>query len=85
VLVFLGILFLSFHSPQQHSQILSVWALGDGEKIFRDDVNHPDKKGNFIWDGKAIHLKGLYNEVLSFQVVIESCMDFRRVGETPAR
>jgi len=72
VLVFFGILFLSFHSPQQHSQILSVWALGDGEKVFRDDVNHPDKKGNFIWDGKAIHLKGLYNEVLSFQVVIET-------------
>src|SRR5437016_5225225 len=59
---------------QQHSfsQIKNIWALGDGEKVFRDDRNHPDKNGNFTWDGKAIHLKGLYNEVLAFQVIVET-------------
>lgn len=54
------------------SQIKSAWALGDGEKVFRDDQDHPDKNGNFIWDGKTIHLKGLFNEVLAFQVIIET-------------
>ena len=54
------------------SQIKKVWALGDGEKVFRNDGNHPDKNGNFTWDGKTIHLKGLYNEVLAFQVIVET-------------
>ena len=53
-------------------QIKNVWALGDGEKIFRYDLHHPDKNGNYIWDGKTIHLKGLYNEVLAFQVIAET-------------
>src|ERR1700751_888301 len=47
-------------------QIKNVWALGDGEKVFRDDLNHPSKRGNLAWDGKAIHLTGLFNEVLAF-------------------
>src|SRR4030095_10658164 len=79
--LFFSLLFLNFHSPastqgyqpdQYPSHIVSVWALGDGEKVFRDESNHPDKKGNFVWDGKTIHLKGLYNEVLAFQVIIET-------------
>ena len=53
-------------------QVKNVWVLGDGEKIFRDDREHPDKNGNFIWDGKAIRLNGLYNEVLAFQVIVET-------------
>ncbi|MEP6951622.1 MAG: hypothetical protein ABI863_20185 [Ginsengibacter sp.] len=57
---------------QAIAQIKNAWALGDGEKVFRDDHNHPDKNGNFIWDGKTIHLKGLFNEVLAFQVIIET-------------
>jgi hypothetical protein len=54
------------------AQIKKVWALGDGEKIFREYKNHPGKNGNFTWDGKAIHLQGLYNEVLAFQVIVEA-------------
>ena len=34
----------------------------------------PDKNGNFIWDGKTIHLKGLFNEVLAFQVIVETVL-----------
>lgn len=54
------------------AQIKKIWALGDGEKVFREDQNYPDKNGNFIWDGKTIHLKGLYNEVLAFQIIVET-------------
>lgn len=53
------------------AQITKVWALGDGEKVFRDDLNHPDNKKNYTWDGKTIKLKGLYNEVLAFQVIVQ--------------
>lgn len=54
-----------------YAQVRGAWALGDGEKVFRNDDKHPDRSGNFIWDGKTIHLSGLYNEVLAFQVIVE--------------
>lgn len=54
------------------AQIKNAWAVGDGEKVFRNDENHPSKNGNNIWDGNAIRLKGLYNEVLAFQLIIEA-------------
>lgn len=54
------------------SQINSIWALGDGEKVFRNDLNHPSKRSNYAWDGQTIRLKGFYNEILAFQVIIET-------------
>src|SRR3984957_1147089 len=54
------------------AQITNIWALGDGEKVFRYDTENPAKKGSLIWDGKTIHLKGLYNEVLAFQVILQT-------------
>jgi hypothetical protein len=69
ILIIIFSLFLS--RGNGFAQVLNAWALGDGEKVFRNDDKHPDKNGNFIWDGKTIHLKGLYNEVLAFQVIVE--------------
>lgn len=54
------------------AQVRTVWALGDGEKVFRYDSDHTAKDGNLIWDGESIHIKGLYNEVLAFQVIVET-------------
>ncbi len=54
------------------AQVQSVWALGDGEKVFREDLGHFAKRGNYTWDGSTIRLKGLYNEVLAFQVIVET-------------
>lgn len=54
------------------AQVVSVWALGDGEKVFREDLDHPEKNGNHVWDGNRIRLNGLYNEVLAFQVIVET-------------
>jgi hypothetical protein len=54
------------------AQVQSVWALGDGEKVFREDREHFAKRGNHTWDGNKIRLKGLYNEVLAFQVIVET-------------
>jgi Domain of unknown function (DUF4091) len=69
ILLLLLVLFFDRHS---FGQIKYVWALGDGEKIFRDDHNPRGRNGNFTWDGKTIHLKGLYNEILAFQVIAET-------------
>lgn len=64
-----------FLPTTSHAQIKNVWALGDGEKVFRNDLDHPSKKGNYTWDGKVIRLKGLYNEVLGMQVILETAKD----------
>lgn len=53
------------------AQIVGAWAVGDGEKIFRDDTNNPAKSVNSIWNGNEIKLRGLYNEVLGFQIIVE--------------
>lgn len=57
------------------SQVNTVWVVGDGEKIFRDEMNHPLKQKNYIWDGTTIRMKGLYNEVLAFQLIVETGKD----------
>ena len=66
ILLFLQIQVIGF------SQVMSAWVMGDGEKVFRNDDNHPSKTGNNVWNGKTIRLKGLYNEVLAFQVIVEA-------------
>jgi hypothetical protein len=66
--------FLVFPSST-FAQVNKIWALSDGEKVFQEDLQHPGKNGNLIWDGKSIQLKGLYNEVLAFQVIVENGAD----------
>ena len=53
------------------AQIVDVWAVSDGEKIFRYDTDHSAKDKNSIWDGNKVSLRGLYNEVLGFQIIVE--------------
>lgn len=64
-------LFLLICFSDVNAQIASVWAVGDGEKIFKDDTDHSAKSGNSIWDGESVNLRGLYNEVLGFQIIVE--------------
>ncbi|HLA40024.1 MAG TPA: dockerin type I repeat-containing protein [Candidatus Glassbacteria bacterium] len=52
--------------------VKKVWAVGDGEKIFRDDTSHFAADSNSIWDGDSIRLAGLFNEVLGFQVIVQA-------------
>ncbi|MEA2063058.1 MAG: DUF4091 domain-containing protein [Gemmatimonadota bacterium] len=52
--------------------VTAVWAVGDGEKVYRYQADHRCRESNSVWDGTAIRLKGLYNEVLAFQVIVEA-------------
>ena len=65
------ILILAGSSPLDGA-VVGVWAVGDGEKVFRYEADHPSRNGNSIWDGKTIKLRGLYNEILAFQVIVEA-------------
>ena len=48
------------------------WAVDDGEKIFQDDLFHPLKARNTVWDGATVRLYGARNEVLAFQLILEA-------------
>ena len=52
--------------------VANIWGIHDGEKIERDDLDSPFEATNAAWDGATIRLFGARNEVLAFQVVIES-------------
>jgi hypothetical protein len=55
-----------------YAGISGAWAVGDGEKVFRYQADHPCREKNSIWNGRTIRLRGLYNEVLAFQVIVEA-------------
>ncbi len=51
------------------ARVVEAWVLGDGEKVFRYEADHPSRIANSVWDGGTMRLRGLYNEVLAFQVI----------------
>jgi hypothetical protein len=52
--------------------IFRVWAVHDGEKIERDELSSPFAVANTAWDGKRVKLFAAQNEVVAFQIVVES-------------
>lgn len=52
--------------------LAAVWAVNDGEKIERDDLAHPARAGNTAWRDGAVRIFGGRNEIVAFQVVVES-------------
>jgi hypothetical protein len=52
--------------------VKAIWSVNDGEKVDRDDLNHPSKHSNSTWNGKTIKLFGARNEIIAFQVIVEA-------------
>jgi hypothetical protein len=63
---------LVLHPRGAHAGVAAVWAASDGEKVERDDRAHPLKAGNAVWDGRRIRLFAARNEIVAFQVIVES-------------
>ncbi|NIR02715.1 MAG: hypothetical protein GTN78_21360, partial [Gemmatimonadales bacterium] len=66
---------LVFAAPSAaQSALRHIWAVDDGEKVFRDDIDSPLKTGehNSIWDGKTVRLFAARNEIVAFQVILEA-------------
>jgi hypothetical protein len=57
------------------ASVRDVWAVNDGEKIERDDLDNPNKKSNSAWDGHRIKIFGARNEIIAFQVIVEADQD----------
>ena len=49
-----------------------VWAVNDGEKVERDDLNNANKNSNSAWDGHQIKIFGARNEIIAFQLIVEA-------------
>ena len=52
--------------------IRTVWAVNDGEKVERDDLNNPNKQENSAWDGHKVKIFGARNEIIAFQLIVEA-------------
>src|ERR1044071_7113264 len=50
----------------------TIWAVNDGEKVERDDLNNPNKRENSAWDGHKVKIFGGRNEIIAFQLIIEA-------------
>ena len=52
--------------------IVDVWAVGDGEKVRRDDLSNANRDGNSAWDGRRVSIFGARNEIVAFQVILQA-------------
>src|ERR1044072_564855 len=52
--------------------VRTVWAVNDGEKVERDDLNNPNKRENSAWDGQKVKIFGARNEIIAFQLIVEA-------------
>ena len=71
----LGMSLLTCGQAQAAPGVRYVWAVDDGEKVFRDDLNHPLKAGgtgNPVWDGATVTLFAARNEAVAFQLILEA-------------
>jgi hypothetical protein len=80
-LVLLFLIFLMTFTPAV-AGIQAIWAVGDGERIERFDRNNPLKNSNSVWDGEKVTLFGARNEIIAFQLIVES--DLAGIGALTA-
>src|SRR6185369_13849137 len=52
--------------------VKTIWAVNDGEKVERDDLNNPNKRANSAWGGRKIKIFGARNEIIAFQLIVEA-------------
>ena len=57
------------------ASVKSIWAVNDGEKVERDDLNNSNKQSNSAWDGQKVKIFGARNEVIAFQLIVEAGSD----------
>ena len=69
----LAVLFLCLQGPAE-AGLRSIWAVNDGEKIFRDELDSPLESGkdNSVWDGEKVRLFAARNEIVAFQLILQA-------------
>src|SRR3954471_4151312 len=59
-------------APAGVGAVRSLWAVNDGEKVERDDLNNSNKRTNSAWDGHKVKIFGARNEIIAFQLIVEA-------------
>ena len=59
-------------TPFALGSVRTIWAVNDGEKVERDDLNNPNKRENSAWDGQRVKIFGARNEIIAFQLIVEA-------------
>src|ERR1041384_6822750 len=59
-------------TPFALGSVRTIWAVNDGEKVERDDLNNPNKHENSAWDGQRVKIFGARNEIIAFQLIVEA-------------
>ncbi len=68
----LAVAWLLLASAPLQAGVARVWAVSDGEKVERDDLASPWRERNSVWDGRRARVFGARNEIVAFQVIVES-------------
>jgi hypothetical protein len=76
--IVLAVVFCAIGFGTASADVKAVWAIGDGDKVDRDDLAHPGRHRNGVWDGTGIRLFAARNEIVAFQVIVEA--DGRGIG-----
>jgi Domain of unknown function (DUF4091) len=77
------VLALLLPSSDAQADVRRVWAVGDGDKVERDEQNHPASARNAVWDGRVVRLFAARNEIIAFQVIVEA--DGDGIGQLSVR
>ena len=82
-LLILFTLVIAVGAPSVEGGVRRIWAVNDGEKVKRDDREHPARAGNSAWDGRRVRVFGARNEIVAVQVIVEA--DRRGIGRLARR
>jgi hypothetical protein len=68
-----AMLLLCLQGPAE-AGLRSIWAVDDGEKVFRTNLESTLKsgEGNSVWDGEKVRLFAARNEIVAFQLILEA-------------
>ncbi len=69
--IFLIALF-GFRMSLSEAGVQKLWAAGDGARIDKFDFGNPLAASNSVWDGERISIFGARNEIVAFQVIVQS-------------
>lgn len=70
IAIFVALYFILFVTSGPPG-LTSIWAIDDGTKVKADELNHPLKSKNGIFDGEKIKIFGARNETVAFQLILE--------------
>lgn len=66
------LLLLNLLPIKASASVQNIWAVNDGEKVERDDLENPNKSSNSTWDGHKIKIFGARNEIIAFQLIVQA-------------